>query len=517
MAFWFCAPFPLIASDCDDKIRHALPNTLKDRPWMKKYMKHFIGGVWVEPTSSGRRDLINPTTEEAFATIASGGGVEDVNKAVMAARSAFNTYSKFTLAERIDLISSIMAEYESRQAEFAEAIALEVGIPFSMKAQVNGPLGHMKVARDLLKSYSFETRIEDTIIRREAIGVCGLISPWNWPIQTPTIKSIYALAAGCTIVLKPSDVSPTSAILLAEVFQNAGVPKSVFNLVIGKGRVVGEAICNHPDVDMISFTGSTQAGIKVGEAAARTVKRVSLELGGKSATIVLKDADLEKAARWNIQRCFTNAGQSCHAPSRMLVHKSQMESVIPYLIDEVNKFHIGDPRDAKTTMGPIANPSQFESIQRYIQIGIDEGARMICGGTGRPEGFNSGYFTKPTVFVDVTPEMTIAREEIFGPVLAVMPYATEEEALEIANGLPFGLGGYVFGTDRKKGYAFASGLRAGRVCFNGAATNSVSPMGGYRQSGIGREMGVFGLEEYLEVKSVYGFEDEARQLPSLHG
>lgn len=483
---------------------------------MKKYPKLFINGAWVEPTAAGQRELINPTTEEAFATIASGGGIEDVNKAVSAARAAFEYYSKFSTVERFDLITSIMAAYEERQGDFAEAIALEVGIPVSMKAQVQGPLGHMKVARDLLKTYHFETRIEDTIIRREAIGVCGLIAPWNWPIQTPTIKSIYALAAGCTIVLKPSDVSPTSAILLAEVFEKAGVPKGVFNLVIGKGRVVGEAICNHPDVDMISFTGSTQAGIKVGEAAARTVKRVSLELGGKSANIVLQDADLEKAARWNIQRCFTNAGQSCHAPSRMLVHESQMESVIPFLIDEVSKFHFGDPLDPTTTMGPIANPSQFESIQRYIQIGIDEGARMICGGIGRPEGFNRGFYTKPTVFVGVTPDMTIAREEIFGPVLAVMPYANEDQALEIANGLSFGLGGYVFSNDRKKGYKFASGLRAGRISFNGAATNSVSPMGGYRQSGIGREMGVFGLEEYLEIKSVYGFEAEADELPSMH-
>ena len=484
---------------------------------MKNYSKLFIDGVWIAPTAQGQRELINPTTEEAFAAVASGGGIDDVNRAVGAARAAFEFYSKFTTAERIDLINSIMSAYEERLADFAEAIALEVGIPVSMKAQVNGPLGHMKVARDLLKSYHFETRIEDTIIRREAIGVCGLIAPWNWPIQTPTIKSIYALAAGCTIVLKPSDVSPTSAILLAEVFQKAGVPNGAFNLVIGKGRIVGEAICNHPDVDMISFTGSTQAGIKVGEAAARTVKRVSLELGGKSANIVLKDADIEKAARWNIQRCFTNAGQSCHAPSRMLVHESQMEHVIPHLIDEVNQFHLGDPLDPKTTMGPISNLSQFDSIQRYIQIGIDEGARMVCGGLGRPDGFNRGLFTKPTVFVDVTPDMTIAREEIFGPVLAVMPYATEQEALEIANGLSFGLGGYVFSRDRKKGYEFASGLRAGRVSFNGAATNSVSPMGGYRQSGIGREMGVFGLEEYLEVKSIYGFEEEAGQLPSMHG
>jgi aldehyde dehydrogenase (NAD+) len=484
---------------------------------MKHYDKLFIDGAWVKPATGGQRELIDPATEEVYATIAAGGGVEDVNKAVSAARQAFDAYSLTTLNERIDLINRIIAAYEARLPEFADAVAREVGVPFSMRAQVTGPIGHMKVARDLLKTYKFETRIEDTIVRREPIGVCGLISPWNWPIQTPTIKVIYALAAGCTVVLKPSDVSPVSAIILTEVLEKAGVPKGVFNLVIGKGRVVGEAICNHPDVDMISFTGSTQAGIKVGEAAARTVKRVSLELGGKSANIVLRDADLEKAAGWNIQRCFTNAGQSCHAPSRMLVHASQMEAVIPHLVDAVGKIHIGDPRDPRTTMGPIANRTQFESIQRYIQIGIDEGARPICGGIGRPEGFNRGFFTRPTVFAGVTPEMTIAREEIFGPVLAVMPYATEDEALEIANGTPFGLGGYVFSGDRKKGYEFASGLRAGRVSFNGAATNSVSPMGGYRQSGIGREMGVFGLEEYLEVKSIYGFEDEAGQLPALQG
>lgn len=484
---------------------------------MKHYDKLFIDGAWVKPATGGQRELIDPATEEVYATIAAGGGVEDVNKAVSAARQAFDAYSRTTLNERIDLINRIIAAYEARLPEFADAVAREVGVPFSMRAQVTGPIGHMKVARDLLKTYKFETRIEDTIVCREPIGVCGLISPWNWPIQTPTIKVIYALAAGCAVVLKPSDVSPVSAIILTEVLEEARVPKGVFNLVIGKGRVVGEAICNHPDVDMISFTGSTQAGIKVGEAAARTVKRVSLELGGKSANIVLRDADLEKAARWNIQRCFTNAGQSCHAPSRMLVHESQMEAVVPHLVDEAGKFHIGDPRDPRTTMGPIANRTQFESIQHYIQIGIDEGARPVCGGIGRPEGFNRGFFTRPTVFAGVTPDMTIAREEIFGPVLAVIPYSTEDEALEIANGTPFGLGGYVFSGDRKKGYEFASGLRAGRVSFNGAATNSVSPMGGYRQSGIGREMGVFGLEEYLEVKSIYGFEDEAGQLPALHG
>ena len=483
---------------------------------MKNYSSHFIDGAWIKPETAGLRDLVDPATEEAYATIASGGGIGDVNKAVAAARAACNAYSTFTIGQRVELIGAIIAVYETRLPDFAEAIAREVGIPFSMKAQVTGPIGHMKVARGLLAKYKFETRIEDTIIRREPIGVCGLIAPWNWPIQTPVIKVIYALAAGCTVVLKPSDVSPVSAILLAEVLETAGVPKGVFNLVIGKGRVAGDAICNHPDVDMISFTGSTQAGIKVGEAAARTVKRVSLELGGKSANIVLMDADLERAARWNIQRCFTNAGQSCHAPSRMLVHKDQMKDVIPFLVDEVSRFVIGNPRDARTTMGPVVNGAQFDSIQRFIQIGIDEGAALACGGTGRPEGLNRGYFTKPTVFADVTPSMTIAREEIFGPVLAVMPYSTEEEALEIANDTPFGLGGYVFSADRKRGYRFASGLRAGRVSFNGAVTNSVTPMGGYKQSGIGREMGVFGLEEYLEVKSIYGFAEEAGRLAELH-
>ena len=481
---------------------------------MKHYGHLFVDGAWVEYTAKGTRELIDPTTEEPFATVGAG-VIEDVNKAVAAARRAFETYSRTTVEERINLVDRIIAAYEERTDDFADTIAREVGIPRNMRAQVTGPLEHMKVARELLGSYHFESQLADTIIRREPIGVCALIAPWNWPVQTAVIKVIYALAAGCTVVLKPSDASPISAIILAEVIEKAGAPKGVFNLVIGKGSIVGEALSNHPDVDMISFTGSTQAGIKVGEAAARTVKRVSLELGGKSANIVLKDADLEKASRWNIQRGFTNTGQSCHAPSRMLVHESQIEHVIPYLIDEVKKYRIGNPGNSDTTMGPVVNASQFESIQRYIQSGIDEGARLVIGGLGRPDGLNRGFFTKPTIFVDVSPDMTIAKEEIFGPVLAVIPYATEEQALQIANDSPYGLGGYVFSSDRKRGYEFASGLRAGRICFNGAATNSWTPMGGYKQSGIGREMGVFGFEEYLEIKSVYGFKEEANRLHAL--
>lgn len=482
---------------------------------MRDYGKFYIEGHWVEPATGRQTLLIDPYTEAPFAKVANGGDATDVDKAVAAARGAFETYSRTTLEERIALIDRIIAAYEKRIDEIAEVMAQEVGIPVSARAQATGPIGHMKVARDLLKTYPFETQLADTIIRREPIGVCALISPWNWPIQTPAIKVIYGLAAGCTVVLKPSDASPISAIILAEIFEKAGVPKGVFNLVIGRGSVVGAAMSTHPDVDMISFTGSTEAGAKVGEAAAQTVKRVSLELGGKSANIVLMDADLEKAARWNIQRCFFNAGQSCHAPSRMLVHESQMDEVVRYLVDEAASYQLGDPRNPATTMGPVINEAQFDSIQRHIHTGLVEGARLACGGLGRPDGRNKGYFVKPTVFAGVAPDMTIAREEIFGPVLAVIPYATEKEALEIANDSPYGLGGYVFGRDRGKAYEFACGLRAGRVCFNGAATNSVTPMGGYKQSGIGRSMGSIGLEEYLEIKSVYGFDEEAGRLPEF--
>ena len=482
---------------------------------MRHYGHHYINGRWQQPANAGQKALIDPFTGSPFATIVTGGSAADVDQAVTAARSAFKTFSNTSIDERIALIDRIIAAYEARVDEIAELMAREVGIPVSAKAQATGPIGHMEVARELLKNYPFETQLADTIIRREPIGVCALISPWNWPIQTPVIKAVYGIAAGCTVVLKPSDGSPVSGIILAEIFEKAGVPQGVFNLVLGKGSEVGAALSSHPDVDMISFTGSTAAGVRVGEVAARTVKRVSLELGGKSANIVLMDADLEKAARWNIQRCFFNAGQSCHAPSRILVHESQVDEIIPYLIDEASRYKLGDPRDPATTMGPVINQAQYDSIQRHIQTGIDQGAKLVCGGTGRPEGRNQGYFVKPTVFSDVTPDMTIAREEIFGPVLVVIPYATEAEALYIANDSPYGLGGYVFGMDRTKAYDIASGLRAGRICFNGAPTNSLTPMGGYKQSGIGRSMGPIGLEEYLEIKSIYGFEEEAGLLPTF--
>jgi aldehyde dehydrogenase (NAD+) len=369
------------------------------------------------------------------------------------------------------------------------------------------------VARDLIRTYPFEHQIAGTIVRREPIGVCALISPWNWPIQTSVIKVIYGIAAGCTVVLKPSDAAAASGVALAEVMHEAGTPPGVFNLVIGRGSVVGDALTRHPDVDLVSLTGSTDAGITVGQAAAQTVKRVCLELGGKSANIVLTDADLDKAARFNIQRGFSNSGQSCHAPSRLLVHESQQETILASLVDEIGKMRIGDPRDPATTHGPLANAQQYESVQRHIAVGLEEGGRLVTGGVGRVRGFQRGYFCQPTVLADVTREMTLAEEEVFGPVLVVMPYRTEEEALEIANDSIFGLGGYVFSEDRRRGYAFSCGLRAGRITYNGGNVNSEAPMGGYKRSGIGRSMGVFGLEEYLEVKSMFGFEEEAGVLP----
>lgn len=482
---------------------------------MEHFGKLYIDGQWVSPASEGTRLLIDPTSEEPWATVASGGGVPDVDRAVAAAKRAFTSFSQTSVDERVALIDRIITAYERREAELAQLIAQEVGVPVSFTAQVTGPAGHMKVARDLITSYAFERQLADTIVRREPIGVCALISPWNWPIQTSVIKVIYGIAAGCTMVLKPSDASPASGVALAEVMDEAGTPPGVFNLVIGRGSVVGDALTKHPDVDMISFTGSTGAGVRVGESAAQTVKRVCLELGGKSANVVLTDGDLEKAARWNIQRGFSNTGQSCHAPSRLLVHESQVEDILPFLVDEIDRMRLGDPRDPATTHGPLIHEQQYNSVQRHIGIGLDEGGQLVTGGLGRAEGFDRGYFCQPTVLSNVTRDMTLAKEEIFGPVLVVMPYETEEQALEIANDSIFGLGGYVFSEDRKRGYDFARGLRAGRISYNGANTNSSTPMGGYKQSGIGRSMGVFGLEEYLEVKSVYGFEAEAHALP-LH-
>jgi len=472
---------------------------------MKIYDKCYIDGQWVEPLSSTKFQLVNPATEEPFATV-SLAGTKDVDLAVQAARRAFPAFSTSAKEERIALLERIVDLLGKREPQIEDAITLELGSPRNVKMHTVAALASFKQAISTLKDYEFETHLGGNIVRREPIGVCGLITAWNWPLQLLATKLSMALAAGCTAVLKPSEFTPVSAILFTQLLHDAGVPKGVFNLVLGDGPTVGNAIAKHPEIDMVSFTGSTRAGILVAEAAAPSVKRVAQELGGKSANIILPDADLAAAIRWNVARAFANSGQSCHAPTRVLVHESQQKEALELLREAAGKVRIGDPKDPATTMGPVVNKAQFERVQKYIRIGLDEGARIICGGPGRPDGLAHGYFVKPTIFVDVKPSMTIAQEEIFGPVLAVIAYSTEDEAIEIANGTEYGLGGYVFTKNRERGHAVGSRMRAGRVFLNGMPSNTAAPMGGYKRSGNGREMGVFGLEEFLEVKAMIGFE-----------
>jgi aldehyde dehydrogenase (NAD+) len=475
---------------------------------MQHFDKFYIDGQWVTPINSRPFELVNPATEEPFATV-SLGSADDVDLAVQAARKAFQAYSESSKQFRMELLGRIAQKLEEREKELMVAITQELGAPATFTAQVGAAVAAFRQAISILESYEFETHLGTNIIRREAIGVCGLITPWNWPLQAIVTKLAAALATGCTVVVKPSEFTPVSVIMLAEVLHDAGVPPGVFNLVNGDGPTVGAAISQHPGIDMVSFTGSTRGGILVAEAAAQTVKRVCQELGGKSANIILPDADLAAAVRWNVTRGLSNSGQSCHSPSRILVHEDQVEQVLELLQQEVGKTRTGDPQNSETSMGPVVNRSQYERIQKYIESGIEEGARLVCGGLGRPEQLDRGFFVQPTVFADVTPDMTIAREEIFGPVLAVMSYSTVDEAIEISNGTDYGLGGFVFGSDPVQAKKVGCQMRAGRIFYNGAPANLVAPMGGYKQSGNGREVGVFGFEEYLEVKAMIGFSDAA--------
>ncbi|NIF56075.1 aldehyde dehydrogenase family protein [Burkholderia sp. Ax-1724] len=472
---------------------------------MRSYEKCYINGEWVSPLISKVWTLVNPATEEPLATVALA-GAEDVDVAVKAARDAFPSYSNTSRAERVDLLEAIIDCFIRREQDLAEVVTLELGTPVSQKIHAPAALASFKQALVSLKDYEFEYHLGPNTVRREPIGVCGLITAWNWPLQLLVTKLAYALAVGCTVVLKPSEFTPLSAIHLTEVLHEAGVPRGVFNLVLGDGPVVGNAISKHMDIDMVSFTGSTRAGVLIAEAAAPSVKRVAQELGGKSANVILDDADLRAAAKWNVTRALSNTGQSCHAPSRILVHESQMDELLDLLESEAKAVKVGNPLDPQVSMGPVVNKLQFDRVQEYIKIGIEEGAAVRLGGVGRPEGLERGYFVKPTIFANVKPEMRISQEEIFGPVLAVIPYSTEEEAIQIANGTPYGLGGYVFTTNRERGVSVGRQLRAGRVFLNGAVSNTEAPMGGYKRSGNGREMGVFGLEEYLEVKAMIGFE-----------
>jgi aldehyde dehydrogenase (NAD+) len=473
---------------------------------VRTYEKCYINGEWVSPLHGKDWTLVNPATEEAFASVVLA-GVEEVDLAVKAARTAFASFSKTSRGARIELLERIIKCFVRREEELAEIVTLELGTPVSQKIHAPAALGSFKQALASLKEYEFEYRLGPNTVRREPIGVCGLITAWNWPLQLLATKLAYALAVGCTVVLKPSEFTPLSAIHVTEVLHEAGVPKGVFNLVLGDGPTVGNAISKHMDIDMVSFTGSTRAGVLIAEAAAPSVKRVAQELGGKSANVILDDADLKAAAKWNVTRAFSNTGQSCHAPTRILVHHSQMAEMLDLLQKEAAEVSVGDPLDPKVSMGPVVNRLQFDRVQEYIKIGIEEGASVLTGGVGRPSGLERGYFVKPTIFSNVAPNMRIAQEEIFGPVLAVIPYSTEEEAVEIANGTPYGLGAYVFTSDRTRGVSVGSRLQAGRVFLNGAVSNTMAPMGGYKRSGNGREMGVFGLEEYLEVKAMIGFDE----------
>ncbi len=473
---------------------------------MTDFSMFYINGEWVAPAEPRLFDVINPATEEPVAKI-SLGSARDVDRAVAAAKAAFPAYARTGKEERIALLQRIAKAYQARAEELAQTVTREMGAPAWLAARAQVPVGlaHLNQMLAILKDFAFETVRGKTLIAREPVGVCGFITPWNWPLNQITCKVVPALAAGCTMVLKPSEIAPLDAMIFAEILDAAGVPKGVFNLVNGDGPTVGQAIATHRDIDMVSFTGSTRAGIAVAKAAADTVKRVHQELGGKSANIVLPDADLPKAVAGGVQSCFLNSGQSCDAPTRMFVQVKQHDQAAAIAKQAAEATRVGAPNTKGTTIGPVVSEAQFKKIQRLIESGIAEGATLVAGGPGRPEGMNRGYYVRPTVFANVKPEMTIAREEIFGPVLSILPYDTEEQVVRMANDTVYGLSGYVQSGDLEHARRVAAQLRTGQVRLNGAGPDFAAPFGGFKQSGNGREWGEFGLEEFLEVKAVIGY------------
>jgi aldehyde dehydrogenase (NAD+) len=468
----------------------------------------YINGEWVPPVSPATLDVINPATEEAYTRI-SIGTKADVDKAVAAAKAAFATFSKTSHADRLALLKKILKVYNQRFEDIAAAVSDEMGAPlaFARDAQAWAGRAHMEATIKALEEYSFSEKRGTTTVVKEPIGVCALITPWNWPLNQIVCKVAPAIAAGCTVVLKPSEIAPISGIVFAEVMHAAGVPRGVFNLVNGTGPDVGQVMAGHPDVDMVSFTGSTRAGIIVAKTAADTVKRVAQELGGKSANIILPDADLETAVTKGVQGCFGNTGQSCDAPTRMLVPAGSHGEALKIAKVAAEAFRTGDPKADDTDLGPVVSQVQFDKIQRLIQTGIDEGATLVTGGPGRPEHLNRGYYIRPTVFGGVTPDMTIAREEIFGPVLSIMPYKDEAEAIRIANDTVYGLAAYVQSGDIAHARAVAAEMRAGSVYLNYPDWDVFSSFGGYKQSGNGREYADFGIHDFLEIKSIIGYGD----------
>ena len=473
---------------------------------MREKLNFYIDGKWVAPAKPRTHDVISPANEEPIGRI-SLGSPDDVNKAVAAAKKAFETWSVTTIDERKAVLDKVIAVYQRRMGEMAETISMEMGapLPLANAAQAPAGLGYLIDARKQLDTFDFEYDYgKGRRILKEAIGVIGMITPWNWPMNQIGAKVGPALAAGCTMVLKPSELAPLNAILFAEILEEAGVPAGVFNLVNGDGPGVGNALSSHPDVDMLSFTGSTRAGTSVMQNAAVGIKKVALELGGKSPNIILDDADLKTAVARGMIHMAMNTGQSCNAPSRMLAPKAKYEEVVQIAAATANSIKVQAPESAEAgAIGPLANANQFQKVQGLIQKGIDEGARLAAGGVGRPDGFNRGYYVKPTVFADVNNQMTIAREEIFGPVLCILPYDSEDEAVRQANDTVYGLSGYVSG-EPAHAKKVANKLRTGNVHLNGAGADFNAPFGGYKQSGNGREWGSFGFEDFLEVKAVMG-------------
>lgn len=470
--------------------------------------RFLIDGEWIAPVGSERAAVVSPSTEDTLCEIPLG-NARDVDPAVQGARKAFVRWSLTSPQERAALLDRVHALILQRAELFAQALAMEMGAPINYARGAHVPLAaeHIRVARDNLASYPFRSRRGTTAVVREPIGVCALITPWNWPIYQITAKVGPALAAGCTVVLKPSELSPLSALLFAEVIADAGIPAGVFNLVSGTGPEVGTALASHPQVDMVSITGSTRAGVLVAQAAAPTVKRVAQELGGKSPNIVLPDADLPRAVSLGVAAAFRNMGQSCSAPTRMIVPRSVAAQVETLALVATEQMIVGDPFAEATTHGPLANRAQFGRVQHMIEAGIDEGTKLIVGGAGKPAGLSKGFYARPTIFSDVRTDMTIAQQEIFGPVLAILPYDTVEEAVTIANDTVYGLGAHVQGTDKEQMRAVAARIQSGQVHLNYPTWDPQAPFGGYKQSGNGREYGIEGMEEYMEVKSILGYYD----------
>ena len=465
----------------------------------------YIDGQWVDPVTPKEFQVINPATE-SVAGVISMGSPKDVDLAVAAARRAFDAYARTTPAERLALMERILVAYNARYDDIAAAISTEMGAPLTLAkgSQTRIGVGHISAMIEVLKTFKFEELNGTTRLVQEPVGVCALITPWNWPMNQVAAKVVPALAAGCTMVLKPSEFSPFSAILWAKVMHEAGVPAGVFNLVNGDGPGVGAPLSAHPGIDMVSFTGSTRAGTEVAKAAAVSVKRVHQELGGKSPNVLLDDADFERAVKTSVLHVFQNSGQSCNAPTRMLVPAAKLAEVEAIARRVADTVVVGDPASTATTVGPVVSKLQFERVEGYIAKGIEEGASLVVGGTGRPAGLTKGYFVKPTIFSKVNNQMTIAREEIFGPVLCILPYQTEEEAIQIANDTPYGLAAYIWSGDNARARRVGSRIRAGQVSINGAYGDMKTPFGGFKMSGNGREYGEHGLRDFLEVKAVIG-------------